>query len=81
MWIDYRERLSEGVEELARAERAVRGPAMAARVKLLRLLKAGEQRSLAGAAEGAVASFVIPYHLLLYVKLMAAHAQASRSSR
>ena len=39
-----------GVEELARAERAVRGPAMAARVKLLRLLKAGEQRSLAGAA-------------------------------
>ena len=50
MWIDYRERISEGVEELARAERAVRGTAMADRVKLLRLLKAGEQRSLAGAA-------------------------------
>jgi transposase len=50
MWIDYRERISEGVEALACAERTVRGTAMADRVKLLRLLKAGEQRSLAGAA-------------------------------
>ena len=50
LWIDYRTRIGETVAALARAERAARGTPAADRVKLLRLLKSGQQRSLAGAA-------------------------------
>lgn len=50
MWIDYGRRVTETVEELARQERALRGHPGGDRIRLLRLLKSGEERSLARAA-------------------------------
>jgi transposase len=50
MWIDYRERIAEGEEELRALERRARGRAAADRIKLLRLLKSGRERSLRRAA-------------------------------
>jgi len=46
MWRDYTALIAESVEELQRLERAHRGKRTEARVKLLRLLKQGEVRSL-----------------------------------
>lgn len=50
MWIDYGERIAETADALLARERAVRGGRAADRVKLLRLLKSGEARSLRRAA-------------------------------
>jgi len=50
MWINYQESIREGVADLVQAERAARGTRGADRVKLLRLLKSGQQRSMAAAA-------------------------------
>ncbi len=46
MWRDYTTLIAESVEELQRLERAPRGPRTEVRVKLLRLRKQGEVRSL-----------------------------------
>ena len=50
MWIDYGVSIMETVDALQAQERAVRGRRAADRVKLLRLLKSGEARSLRQAA-------------------------------
>jgi transposase len=50
MWINYRERIAEDERELAALEKRQRGRAPADRVKLLRLLKSGRERSLRRAA-------------------------------
>jgi transposase len=50
MWIDYGVSIVETVDALRVQERAVRGRRAADRVKLLRLLKNGEARSLRQAA-------------------------------
>lgn len=49
--VRYPERIAESVDELRRQERALRGQPTEARVRLLRLLKAGEIRALTKAAE------------------------------
>ena len=50
MWIDYSVSITETADELRAQERAIRGRRAADRVKLLRLLKSGEARSLRQAA-------------------------------
>lgn len=50
MWIDYSAAIAESAAELAACERAARGRRAADRVKLLRLLKSGQERSLRRAA-------------------------------
>ena len=42
MWLKYAEQIKESAEELLRWERRLRGHRPADRVKMLRLLKAGE---------------------------------------
>lgn len=50
MRIDYRQRISEGEEELLALEQQLRGRRTAVRVQVLRLLKSGQVRSLEAAA-------------------------------
>ncbi|HZU87987.1 MAG TPA: winged helix-turn-helix domain-containing protein [Stellaceae bacterium] len=50
MWIDYSTAITESAAELAACEHAARGRRWADRVKLLRLLKSGRERSLRRAA-------------------------------
>lgn len=50
MWIDYGAAIVESAAELAACERTARGRRSADRVKLLRLLKSGRERSLRRAA-------------------------------
>ena len=50
MWIDYSAAIAEDTAELAACERAARGRRAADRVKLLRLLKSGQERSVRRAA-------------------------------
>jgi transposase len=50
MWIDYGAAIAESAAELAVCERTARGCRSADRVKLLRLLKSGQERRLRRAA-------------------------------
>ena len=50
MWINYGEAITETVEDLAKREKELRGRPTEPRVRMLRLLKSGEVRSLSRCA-------------------------------